>query len=722
MDFQGLNARLLQQAENILPKWLPGGRFNGKEYVCAGIGGGKGRSFSVNTKTGAWGEFENGGEGGLDLISLWAKITNTDNVKSYQDLADSIAYQGDMTPIVARKNTITFPPPNAPRPDFGSAAGVWAYRDKNGELMFYVARYESPNGKIFIPFSWDAEVSNWVKKSWPNPRPLYGLDALAQAPDSPVLVVEGEKAAEAAKKMVGNQYVVMTWPNGSNAVEKASWKPLKGRDVLIWPDNDEAGIAAAKKISEIIPSPKSVKVIDPSDMAPKWDAADAIIDGMTEETFEAWATARIQKPTAVALASASATVNIEEASTSNAITVSHREEWGRLGISVTQRGTPISNMDSVLKVLEGREEFIGTIWFDEFLNQIYTTWDWDSNNCAGKARPWKDLDEMQLTLYMQRKLGLERISDDQVKKACFIFANRNIKNEPRDWMDSLVWDGKERIESLFPHYFGAEVNEYTVSVGRNFLLGMVARVYYPGCQVDYMPVLEGEQGFRKSTSLLIIGGKWAAESTRSVLDKDFYLELQGKLLVIFNEMHNLSRAEHTVVKNMITTRHDRYRTPYGKLPQDYPRCGVFAGTTNEHSWLRDHTGDRRYWPIRTVGMIRTDELQADRDQLFAEAVQKIKAGNKWHLFPEALARKEQAERRQEDPWEETILQYISNMEKVSTEELYGPPCLDHPKARRTRSDALRIGQVMTALGWEKDKPLWDGENKKTLTTWKRKAW
>jgi hypothetical protein len=148
-----------------------------------------------------------------------------------------------------------------------------------------VARYDSPHGKQVIPF-FEVAGQKWRAKAAAAPRPLYGLQNLSRAPDLPVLILEGEKACDAAKRKVGQNFVCITWPGGTNATNKADFSVLKDREVFIWPDADEPGGKAAQTVAELCrkAGAKAVNIIEPpEDVAQGWDLADAEAEGWTAE-------------------------------------------------------------------------------------------------------------------------------------------------------------------------------------------------------------------------------------------------------------------------------------------------------------------------------------------------------------------------------------------------------------------------------------------------------
>ncbi len=196
--------------------------------------------------------------------------------------------------------TTSAPPPHAGEPPMtirglGAPSRTWAYRDTAGLILGYVARYETDEGKQIRCWTWGArgaEEPGWGCGHWNAPRPLYGLDRLAARPDAFVLVVEGEKAADAAAALLG-AYVVVTWPGGAQSWHRAGWEALKGRQVLLWPDNDAGGIECMQKLAALLSDPRglacTVKLIDPSGMVDGFDAADWTLNG--EELIE-WAKPR----------------------------------------------------------------------------------------------------------------------------------------------------------------------------------------------------------------------------------------------------------------------------------------------------------------------------------------------------------------------------------------------------------------------------------------------
>jgi predicted P-loop ATPase len=275
--------------------------------------------------------------------------------------------------------------------------------------------------------------------------------------------------------------------------------------------------------------------------------------------------------------------------------------------------------------------------------------------------PLRDVDITDLQDWLQDH-GLRQVAAQIVRDAVLVVASENSFHPVREYLENLVWDQRKRLDEILPRYFSAEDNEYTRKIGPMFFISMVARIFRPGCQVDYVLVLEGEQGQLKSSACRVLAGDdFFSDNLPDIGSKDCAQHLRGKWLVEIGEMHAMTKAEVSELKMFITRRDEKYRPPYGHLEVTEPRQTVFIGTTNQSQYLRDETGNRRFWPVFIGAYINVPALSDHRDQIFAEAVHRYQAGEQWWPdteFESQWIRREQEARQEHDAWEEPISDYL----------------------------------------------------------------
>jgi len=384
-------------------------------------------------------------------------------------------------------------------------------------------------------------------------------------------------------------------------------------------------------------------------------------------------------------------------------------DWQVFGYDASSKGSIMMNLNNALIALEKDPILKGHVWYDEFLDRILTDWN-------GPLRNWKDVDDILLCVYLQRHCGLKRISVTQCSDAVKTVAFHNKRNECKDWLESLDWDGTERLAHMLSDGFGAPHDAYTQAVGRCWMVSIAARVLQPGCKVDTVPVLEGPQGAGKSSALKILGGKWFDEAHEPVTSKDFFGVLDGNMLVEISEMHSFTKAEAERIKGVISCQNDRYRKAYGRNTEDHPRHTVLVCTTNRDDWQKDETGARRFWPIR-CGIIDLDWLTENRDQLFAEAVHRYKSGEPWYDVPVEEQKFEVESRREVDAWEQKVVEFCASRDTVTTEQILSD-CLEIEFLDQDTMTQRRVTRILRVTGWQ-TKIVRSGVTKKVVRAWCR---
>jgi predicted P-loop ATPase len=316
-------------------------------------------------------------------------------------------------------------------------------------------------------------------------------------------------------------------------------------------------------------------------------------------------------------------------------------------------------------------------------------------------RPVRDADVSQLQEWLQRE-GLPRIGREMTYQAVDLRAQGRSFHPVRDYLDGLAWDGTPRLDRWLSYHLGAEPSAYVAAIGRMFLIAMVARIFEPGCKADYMLVLEGEQGGRKSAACAVLAGQWFSDCLPEVLrEKDAAQHLRGKWLIEVAELSATSRAEAEHLKAFITRQTERYRPSYGRMEVIEPRQCLFVGTTNKSTYLRDETGGRRFWPVK-VNSIDIDALRHDRDQLFAEAAHRYRASEKWwpdETFERTHIRPQQDDRFEGDPWDEAIAAHVSTLSRVRVTDI-ARNVLAIESAKVGTAEQRRIAAVLSGLGWK----------------------
>jgi putative DNA primase/helicase len=723
LDFDKINADLLSNYFEILQRWLPNGRKIGPDWCVGSLAGEPGQSLKIHIWEGFWIDFATGEKGG-DPVSLYAAIHNLSQGEAAKQLSGYIAPPTSKRQPNERFAVVDddgFKPVTNPPEDCIAApvkGTAYYYHTKNGCVSFCIDRFEKPDGKkSFIPWTlWEncggpTYEMEWRAKALTTPRPVYNLHKLTDKPSACVVVVEGEKCAEALQ-LILPEFVVTTWAGGANATGKTDFEPLRGRNLIFWPDNDDPG---KKAMADLVALYGGKLVVIPDGKPEKWDCADAIAEGWGRNDILTFLGPTLAQQEPVLVSRTTTTTQAAKTEKGEAIQkVEVKEEFAQpvevveipkgIDLKKDSRGNLSACVYNVKTLIENLNPWKDSIWFDTFLGQVMTP-----------TGAWTDERTGELVLWVQGRFGITSASSSMVHDAVLAYARTNKRNCLQDWLNSLVWDGSPRLEHMMRIAFGTEPDEYHKRVGECWLISLVARALRPGCKVDTMPILEGSQGAGKSSALAILGSEWFGECHEDFGSKDFVLSLASKWIVEIAEMHAFKKADVDRLKGIITTATDRIRRPYGRETEAVPRQSVFVGTTNRDDWHCDDTGGRRFWPVR-CGHINLEWLRNNREQLFAEAVARFKADEPWWEVPVQAAAEHIHNRRPADPWEVEVSKHLATRSEVSIEEILGS-ALNVDTHQQQPRDSKRVASILRALGWHN--PL-KKENGKTRRVWVKK--
>ena len=353
------------------------------------------------------------------------------------------------------------------------------------------------------------------------------------------------------------------------------------------------------------------------------------------------------------------------------------------------------------------------------------TWDELRQCICWNGEPVTDAFVTQLTTGIGRTYKL-RVKSALFYEQLYSVARMNWSVNPlRDYLEGLCWDGIPRLKELLITSVGAPDTRLNRTVGTKFAISAVARALQPGCKVDTMMIFAGGQGTFKSTWFRdLFGDQFFTDTRFNLEDKDALMGLQGVWGWEIAELSSITGKSAEKVKAHLSSQVDRFRRPYGKIHETVPRSTVFVGTTNQQHFLADETGSRRFWVIR-IGRIDLDWLRENRDQLWAEAVDRFLQGETWWLEPEeeALMIEARSEHEvEEDPWVEAFVEYACKYVKAPGSDLRGASIADMIQAMNvsrsngdpwkvTRAHVMKAAEALKAAGWSKRRVRVDGPSR-----------
>lgn len=279
-------------------------------------------------------------------------------------------------------------------------------------------------------------------------------------------------------------------------------------------------------------------------------------------------------------------------------------------------------------------------------------------------------------------------------------------NPVRDYLEAAAaeWDGTPRMAGWLEAYCGVQPGDpmeqqYVQEVAAKWLISAIARVMEPGCKADGVLILEGVQGAGKSTAAKVLAGQeFFGDNLPPMHTREASSYVRGRWIIELAELANVSKAEVEIVKAFISRTEERFRPAYGRNEVTYPRQCVFIGSTNRTDYLRDDTGNRRFWPV-AIDRVDTAALLKDRDQLWGEAVVAYRGGATWWLSEavERIAQAEQKDRLLEDPWQSAVLEKIAGKAETCVPEILADMLIE--TGRRDRAMSNRIVSILMQNGW-----------------------
>jgi len=380
-------------------------------------------------------------------------------------------------------------------------------------------------------------------------------------------------------------------------------------------------------------------------------------------------------------------------------------------LDTTKNGKPCSTIDNAAIVFREDPVFSGNLKVNLFRDRVELTGTMPWNRTSVDVN---EMDDINIRYYMER--NYQMVNDKKIREGMRIVASENSYHPVRDYFNSLVWDGKERIRHALHHFLGAPVDEFTYEFMKLFLLGTISRVFLPGCKFDYMLCLVGGQGAGKSSFARFLACKeeWFCDDIKRLDDEKVYEHLAGHLILEIAEMLALNNTKcNEAAKAFLSRQNDNYRLPYGVWAEDRPRQCVFIGTSNiVHFLPNDRSGNRRYLPVMCnldeaeVHILENEEESREYiTQLWAEAMELYGSGKFEMKLPKAIERRlaeYQEPFMQEDTWADLIKSFLEDYtgDIVCTRMLYRE-ALDM-YGMPNKIETAQIMEIMSRLpGWKR---------------------
>lgn len=345
-------------------------------------------------------------------------------------------------------------------------------------------------------------------------------------------------------------------------------------------------------------------------------------------------------------------------------TIDFTEDNWQTALELDKQGKIKDTLDNIVLIIRNDSE-LESIAFNKHRDGIDAR---DGLPWEQMKGGWNDSDNAALKVYLSNKYGI--YSPTKTKDAILAVAAERSYHPIKEYLDHLPeWDGTDRVETLLIDYFNATDNSYTRAVTRKMMVAAVARIYHPGTKFDSVLILNGPQGIGKSTFFAKLAGDWFSDSLTltDMKDKAGPEKLQGYWILELGELAGMRKTDVEVVKSFISRSDDKYRASYGVNVESHPRQCIIVGSTNaESGFLRDITGNRRFWPVRISGDGKRKAWQMsvyDVEQIWAETLVLYAKGEKLYLEGSdvELATNEQADAMESDEREGLVRTYLDTL-------------------------------------------------------------
>lgn len=400
----------------------------------------------------------------------------------------------------------------------------------------------------------------------------------------------------------------------------------------------------------------------------------------------------------------------------------------------SDKGAIQATVFNVRMILEHVSEWRGVLAWCDFSQRVMALK--DPPIAHASRGEWTDAHDTALQYWLAERFRFEP-NTEKIAGAVVGVAMAHRYHPVRDYLDKLVWDGRERLSTWLSSLLGAsdqasdpalsdqqrtELDQYHAMVGVWWMVQSVARIRDPGCKADTVLILEGDQGIKKSSALrALYSAEFSTDTRIDFSNKDAMLSMAGTWLIELPELEGMNKADARTMKAFISSAEDRFRLPYGHRLVRFPRQSVMAGTTNQSEIFRDLTGNRRYWPV-TCGTIDMEGIYAERDQLWAEAQARYAQGERW--WPDtpaehAIVEEQQGDRIAGDVWETRIQSFLAGRLAackpaqrvqlfVSLDSIMDGG-LGFVMKEIKPPDWTRAGIIVHSLGWKSTRPAINGQ-------------